>query len=103
MELGQALDCIDFDTAAKVAGGKFVFLKRAAALLEVALVNYALQKVVARGFVPMMTPDLVRESVLEKCGFQPRAENTQVRASRTSVSHSRGAAGLPLGAIAFIA
>ena len=80
MELGQALDCIDFDTAAEVAGGKFVFLKRAAALLEVALVNYALQKVVAQGFVPMMTPDLVRESVLEKCGFQPRAENTQVRA-----------------------
>lgn len=26
----------------------------------------------------MMTPDLVRESVFEKCGFQPRAQNTQV-------------------------
>ena len=47
-------------------------------MLELGLVNYAMQKVVGRGFVPMMTPDLVRESVLEKCGFQPRGDNTQV-------------------------
>jgi seryl-tRNA synthetase len=60
------------------SGAKFVYLRRAAALLEMALCNYALQKVAARGFIPMMTPDLVRASVLEKCGFQPRAENTQV-------------------------
>ena len=78
LQLGQELDCIDFDTAAEVSGSKFVYLKRAAALLELALVNYAMQKVVSRGFVPMMTPDLVRESVLEKCGFQPRGAATQV-------------------------
>lgn len=47
-------------------------------MLELGLVNYAMQKVVGRGFVPMMTPDLVRESVLEKCGFQPRGTETQV-------------------------
>eukprot|EP00891_Asterochloris_glomerata_P009215 jgi/Astpho2/9215/e_gw1.00138.12.1_t len=98
LDLGQALDCIDFDRAAEVAGGKFVFLKRAAALLEVALVNYALQKVVAQGFVPMMTPDLVRESVLEKCGFQPRAENTQVYGVRDSLLCLTGTAEVPLGA-----
>lgn len=61
-----------------MSGSKFVYLKRAAALLELALVNYAMQKVVSRGFVPMMTPDLVKESVLEKCGFQPRGTATQV-------------------------
>ena len=38
---------------------------------------FALQKVAARGFTPIMTPDLVRDSVLEKCGFQPRMDNTQ--------------------------
>ena len=79
LQLGQELDCIDFDTAAEVSGSKFVYLKRAAALLELALVNYAMQKVVGRGFVPMMTPDLVKESVLEKCGFQPRGSATQVQ------------------------
>jgi len=41
--------------------------------------SYAMQRVASQGFVPMMTPDLVRESVLRKCGFQPRAENTQVQ------------------------
>lgn len=55
-----------------------MYLKRAAALLEVALVNWALQRVTVKGFLPMTTPDLVRDSVLEKCGFQPRADNTQV-------------------------
>lgn len=85
LQLGQELDCIDFDTAAEVSGSKFVYLKRAAALLELALVNYAMQKVVARGFVPMMTPDLVKESVLEKCGFQPRGTATQVCCEAISV------------------
>lgn len=60
------------------ARGRFVYLRRAAALMEMALCNWALQKVAGHGFLPMTTPDLVRESVLEKCGFQPRAENTQV-------------------------
>lgn len=60
------------------SGTKFVYLRRAAALLEMGLCNWALQKVASRGYLPMSTPDLVRASVLEKCGFQPRAENTQV-------------------------
>jgi hypothetical protein len=47
-------------------------------LLELALINWTMQRVVAAGFTPMTTPDLVRESVFEKCGFQPRAQNTQV-------------------------
>ena len=50
----------------------------AGALLEMAIINWAFQRVAAAGFTPITTPDLVRTSVLEKCGFQPRAENTQV-------------------------
>lgn len=78
LQLGEELDLLDFEAGAEVSGRKFVYLKKAAALLELALCNYAMQKAVAKGFVPMITPDLVRESVLKKCGFQPRAENTQV-------------------------
>jgi hypothetical protein len=37
-------------------------------------------QVVSRGFTPIMTPDLVKEAVLEKCGFQPRGAGTQVQA-----------------------
>lgn len=64
----------------QVSGTKFYYLRNEAALLELALVNYAMQKAVKRGFTPMITPDVVRESVFEKCGFQPRGDNTQVNA-----------------------
>ena len=78
LALGDALDVIDFETGSATSGAKFVYLRRAAALLEFGLCNWALQRAVSRGYVPITTPDLVRASVLEKCGFQPRAENTQV-------------------------
>jgi seryl-tRNA synthetase len=61
-----------------VSGSKFYYLKGAAALLELALVNWAYSRVAAQGFTTLATPDLVRMDVLEKCGFQPRMENTQV-------------------------
>ena len=76
--LGEELDLIDFANAAIVTGSKFCYLKKAAAMLEMALLNWTFQYVVAKGFMPIMTPDLIRESVLEKCGFQPRSQNTQV-------------------------
>ena len=49
-------------------------------LLVLAFVLLPCAQVVRRGFTPMMTPDVVREAVFEKCGFQPRGANTQVRA-----------------------
>ncbi|BDA51395.1 Serine-tRNA ligase [Coccomyxa sp. Obi] len=99
MAIGHALDLIDFETGATVSGAKFVYLRRAAALLEMALCNYAMQKVAAKGFVPMTTPDLVRESVLMKCGFQPRGENTQVYSVREMGLCLTGTAEVPLAAV----
>ena len=69
---------IDFDAGAAAAGSKFVYLRGAAARLELALCTWALNEACAAGFEPMTTPDLVKSSMLEKCGFQPRASNTQV-------------------------
>ena len=60
------------------AGSKFVYLKRAAALMELALCTWAMVELQRRGFTPVTTPDLVQAAVLEKCGFQPRGTNTQV-------------------------
>uniref|UniRef100_A0A061QX49 serine--tRNA ligase n=1 Tax=Tetraselmis sp. GSL018 TaxID=582737 RepID=A0A061QX49_9CHLO len=97
--LGEALDIIDFENAAVVSGSKFYYLKGAAALLELALVNWAMSKVVARGFRPTITPDLVRESVLEKCGFQPRMENTQTYSVEGSDLCLTGTAEIPLGGL----
>lgn len=78
LELGEALELLDFDSAARVTGGKFYYLKNEGALLELALINYAMNKLVARGFTPYLTPDLARASVLESIGFNPRGEETQV-------------------------
>lgn len=76
--MGEALGVLDFEAAAEVSGSKFYYLKGAAALLELALVNWAYSRVGSKGFNMLATPDLVRMDVLEKCGFQPRMENTQV-------------------------
>ncbi|TYI28392.1 hypothetical protein ES332_A05G241900v1 [Gossypium tomentosum] len=77
LQLGKELDLFDFDAAAEVSGSKFYYLKNEAVMLEMALVNWTLTEVMKRGFTPLTTPEIVRSSVVEKCGFQPRGENTQ--------------------------
>jgi len=78
LALGADLDILDFETAAEVSGAKFYYLKNDGAFLELALVNYALQKVAARGYAPHLTPDLARADILDAIGFNPRGEETQV-------------------------
>lgn len=82
--LAEALDLVDFEAGAKVAGQKFYFLKNEGALLELALVQYAMQKLLAEGFTPIITPDLARQEVLEGIGFIPRGPETQIYAVENS-------------------
>ncbi|CAD7703066.1 unnamed protein product [Ostreobium quekettii] len=96
VELGEALDIIDFDAGAQVSGSKFYYLRNEGALLELALVHWTFAKAVSKGFVPVTTPDLVRSSVLEMCGFQPRADNTQVYSIADSPLCLTGTAEVPL-------
>uniref|UniRef100_A0A2P2LHT5 Serine-tRNA synthetase type1 N-terminal domain-containing protein n=1 Tax=Rhizophora mucronata TaxID=61149 RepID=A0A2P2LHT5_RHIMU len=77
LQLGKELDLFDFDSAAEVSGSKFYYLKNEAVMLEMALINWTLSEVMKRGFTPLTTPEIVRSSVVEKCGFQPRGDNTQ--------------------------
>jgi seryl-tRNA synthetase len=78
--LCETLGLADLEAGTKVAGQKFYFLKNEGALLEMALVQYAMQTLIAEGFTPVITPDLARVDVLEGIGFQPRdnAETRQV-------------------------
>lgn len=80
VDLALDLDIVDFKAAAVGSGRSFYYLKGDGAMLELALVNYAMSKLIPRGFTPILTPDVVKEDVLEKCGFQPRGEETQVYA-----------------------
>ncbi len=66
-------DWVDFERGAKVAGAKFYYLKGELALLENALLQYGLSKVLEHGFTYMTVPDMVSSKVLEGCGFNPRS------------------------------
>eukprot|EP00262_Sarcandra_glabra_P020193 TRINITY_DN7944_c0_g4_i1.p1 TRINITY_DN7944_c0_g4~~TRINITY_DN7944_c0_g4_i1.p1 ORF type:complete len:517 (-),score=84.10 TRINITY_DN7944_c0_g4_i1:442-1992(-) len=99
VQLGKELDLFDFDAAAEVSGSKFYYLKNEAVLLEIGLINWALSAVMKKGFVPLTTPEIVRSSVIEKCGFQPRAENTQVYSIEGSDQCLIGTAEIPVGGI----
>jgi len=77
--LAEALDLADFEAGAKVAGQKFYFLKNEAVLLELALVQYAMGKLVKEGYTPFITPDVARAEVLEGIGFIPRDPDPEKR------------------------
>lgn len=70
-----ARDWVDFEKGAKVAGAKFYYLKNELVLLENALVQFGLKKVIEHGFKLMTVPDLVSSKVLEGTGFNPRTSD----------------------------
>jgi seryl-tRNA synthetase len=73
LELGEALGAIDVERAAKVSGSRFYYLTGIGALLELALVNAAIARACEAGFVPMLTPGLVRPRAMEGTGFLGQA------------------------------
>jgi len=77
-ELAEKLDLIDFEAGSRVAGHGFYYLKNDAVMLEMALVQFALEKLRGEGFTLYATPDLARDSVLEGIGFNPRGNETQI-------------------------
>ncbi len=78
VELAASLDLIDFDRGTKASGAKFYYLKNELALMEYALIQYALNILIAHGFTPVITPDLAKREVVEGMGFNPRGESTQI-------------------------
>ncbi|MFJ4920570.1 serine--tRNA ligase [Streptomyces sp. NPDC088725] len=73
LELGEALGAIDVERGAKVSGSRFYYLTGVGALLELALVNAAIAQAGAAGFIPMLTPALVRPRAMEGTGFLGQA------------------------------
>ncbi|HEY4475650.1 MAG TPA: serine--tRNA ligase [Candidatus Paceibacterota bacterium] len=77
LELGKNLDILDFEAGSKVSGAGFYYLKNEGALLEVALVGYALDFLKSKGFVPVITPDLARQKFYLGTGYLPRGPEAQ--------------------------
>ena len=69
LELAEGLDALDMARGAKVGGSRFYFLKGVGARLELALLNMAIAQAVDAGFIPMITPTLVKADVMAGAGF----------------------------------
>lgn len=69
LTLGESLGAIDMERGAKVAGARFYFLTGVGARLELALLQMAIAQAVEAGFIPMITPTLVRPEVMRGAGF----------------------------------
>ncbi len=97
VELSSRLDLIDFDTATRVSGTKFYYLKNEAVLLELALVRYALDAARGRGFTLTATPDIAKEEVVEGIGFNPRGSESNIYSIEGTGTCLIGTAEITLG------
>ncbi|KAJ2723035.1 Serine--tRNA ligase, mitochondrial [Coemansia sp. Benny D115] len=77
-DLALSLGLVDMEAGARVAGSRFHFWRGSGALLELALVQYAMGRAVAAGFEPHITPDIARSSVVDACGFRARDAASQI-------------------------
>lgn len=73
VELGKLLGAIDVERGAKVSGARFYYLTGPGALLELALVNFAIKLALRAGFVPVIPPVLVKPEAMEGTGFLGQA------------------------------
>lgn len=79
VELLEAADALDLARGAKVSGARFAYLKNDAALLEFALVRYAIDVAMEHGHIPVIPPVLVREDAMYGTGFLPTDEQQLFR------------------------
>lgn len=74
VDLGLMTDTIDLEKGSKVAQSGFFYFKNDLVLLELAIFNYAFEKLVKKGFVPVITPNVAKEKNIVGCGFQARSD-----------------------------
>lgn len=75
--LGKDLGVLEFESARVVSGSQFYYLQGSLALLELALIQWAMKVCVEAGWQPILTPDLVRQRFVEACGFSPRSSQEE--------------------------
>jgi seryl-tRNA synthetase len=71
LQLGRDLDIIDFERGVNTSGFRGYYLKNEGAILHLAVLNYALKKIVGNGFTPMITPVIIRDFALLGSGHFP--------------------------------
>lgn len=97
VELGELIGAIDIERGAKVSGSRFYYLTGPGALLEFALVQLAMTKAQANGFIPMIPPALVKPAAMEGTGFLGQAAENVYRLEADDM-YLVGTAEVPLAA-----
>jgi len=69
LDLGTALEIIDIGRASKISGSRFAYLRGDAVLLEFALINFAMEKLIKEGFTPILPPMLIKKEITEGLGY----------------------------------
>jgi seryl-tRNA synthetase len=82
LNIAQHWDLVDNDASSIASGSSWPYLKGALALLEQALIQYAISIAVKHGYTPISPPDVIRSDIAWRCGFQPR-DSTGAAASQT--------------------
>ncbi len=75
IELGKSLDIIDIERGVRTSGARFYYLKKEAALMEFALLQFVIHKLNSKGFNPVIPPVLVKEEAMYATGFFPADRN----------------------------
>ena len=78
VEITSDLDLVDFETATRVSGTKFYYLKNEAVILDLALTRYTLDILKKKGFTLVQTPDIAKEEIAEGIGFNPRGDESNI-------------------------
>ena len=97
VEIGELIGAIDIERGAKVSGSRFYYLTGPGALLELALVQFAMAKAAAHGFIPMIPPALVKPAAMEGTGFLGQAAENVYRLEADDM-YLVGTAEVPLAA-----
>jgi len=97
IQLGQTLDMIDVERGVKLAGTRNYFLKGEGALLHRAVLQFALDFMIQRGYTPMVVPLLMRDEAMQGTGYYPGAEEQTYRMERDELNLV-GTAEVPLTA-----
>lgn len=79
LEIAKNLDLIDIERASRVSGSRFGYLKNQAALLEFALVKFALDKLVKNNFIPIIPPVMIKEEMMKGMGYVDIKEDKEER------------------------
>lgn len=97
IELATKLDLIDFERGAKVGGRRAYFLKNEAAQMEFAVLFYTFQKLIVKGYTPLIAPSLVKEFTLIGNGQFPWGREEVYRVEKDDV-YLAGTAEVPVTA-----